>query len=115
MQAYRYQIKRKDKIFSRIYIPGTAVISYDSDGGLVRLLVAGGTHIHDSRAQNGDTLIEMSGSALPLQITFEGETAILAGGYTGIVRLFAPAVETVVMDAIIIDFERDGDYISFEL
>lgn len=92
-----------------------AAISRDEDGNPVRILMVGGTHLCETDIEDS-CLIEKNASELPLQVTIEAETASLSGDYVGAVTLHAPSVETVVMvDSTEIEFERDGEYINFEI
>lgn len=92
-----------------------AVVSRDEEGNLVRILIVGGTHLSEADVLDASYLIEKNASESPLQINLEDETAFVFGDYVGTVSLHAPSVETVMKGASNLEFERDGEYINFEI
>jgi hypothetical protein len=89
-----------------------AVLAYDAQGDLTRLVVYGGTFVRDQA--KGRVLVENLASSEPFEAIFYARTVVISGNISTAVTLYAPEVETVAAGGQLLAFDRSGDWITFD-
>lgn len=97
------------------YDGNAAVLTFDTDDNLTRLLLVGGTFLKELNTSNDDNLIQLDSNEAAIQIDFDQDIAYISGTYTGAVRLYAPSITNIQRGEMSIEFEREGDFIYFDL
>lgn len=91
----------------------TAYIERDSDGGLTRYALTWGS----SLADDGESIVEASGTVSDISVELEGSTARVSLGdpFSGTMTLRAPDADVVLVNGEPTEFTRTGDDVTIAL